>query len=443
MREARSLVNPLAPLGARALTTYEELAAPSRQGFPLPECMDQGRFVGHEVVAEFIQTFNRPVTWRSEAFGTRQTGGRGVDWRTNWEGARGRFFTGTGDGGDAFMPPELSVRLAEPGVADEQLFAQLRRTWQANVRARSSWTNYLDPNTGTPVDGWHQYLDGAPGQGGPATPGDILLNPVAIDGNPRPEAQLRIAGFHTPEPDHINDFRLSYISGTQTQLGPGQCADSTNGTHLIRSNANPVLDITVNGLNGLDVGAAAPLTWYAVYVVYDPITRQAGGVYSLNPGAPVLTDPSLQGYTLFRRIGWVRTLAGAGGIEDFEQYGSGKDRRYERTTTVVLVAAGIVPAVFPAVTAVSFAAQVAPTAQQMQVGTLVVGSAVGDLVLFRPTGTPGLPGYLRATNAVGSGLGASELFDMSTDANQSIDVTQIGTGLTTVSLWAVSWEESL
>ena len=187
LRAARQLVNPLATVGARALTAYEEISAPSRQGFPLPECFDQARFVGHAAVVAELEKFDRPVVWREEAFGKRLAGG-GVGWETNWEGPRGKFFQGTGDGGSAFMPPELAIRDAQADPerrAPQEFFDQLRTTWRVMLRTRFAWANFVDLDTGTPIDAWLVTLQ---------PNGDLNYDPVDEGGQPAPARAIHING---------------------------------------------------------------------------------------------------------------------------------------------------------------------------------------------------------------------------------------------------------
>jgi hypothetical protein len=58
-----------------------------------------------------------------------------------------------------------------------------------------------------------------------------------------------------------------------------------------------------SGNGGLDTGAIAASTWYAVYIIKRTDTNVVDVIYSTNGTAPTLPT----NYTLFRRIGWVFT----------------------------------------------------------------------------------------------------------------------------------------
>lgn len=70
------------------------------------------------------------------------------------------------------------------------------------------------------------------------------------------------------------------------------------------------------GANGLDTGALATSTWYAVLIIYNPTTNTVACLISLSATAP--TMPS--GYTFKLRVGWWRNAA-SGGYWRTIQYG--------------------------------------------------------------------------------------------------------------------------
>ncbi len=69
------------------------------------------------------------------------------------------------------------------------------------------------------------------------------------------------------------------------------------------SNVSLSLSTAFAGVNGLDTGSIAASTWYAVYVIYNPLTNRVAGLLSINYTSPTLPD----GYTMYRRWGWVLT----------------------------------------------------------------------------------------------------------------------------------------
>lgn len=75
-------------------------------------------------------------------------------------------------------------------------------------------------------------------------------------------------------------------------------------------------DITVSGVNGLDTGAPANNTWYAVFVITNALGTLVASLLSLSGTAPTLPG----GYTNFRRVGWVRRN-GSGNFVRFRMQG--------------------------------------------------------------------------------------------------------------------------
>lgn len=139
---------------------------------------------------------------------------------------------------------------------------------------------------------------------------------------------------------YINGLQLSFLTGTTIQVNAGMCRDSTNtndiivglplnvaatdtGVEPVAAGTGPVvINAAVNGAAGLDVGALANNTFYAVYAI--------GDSYGLQPGSALisanLVAPQLPfGYNMFFRIGYVKT-SGAAAILSFRQDGASLDR---------------------------------------------------------------------------------------------------------------------
>lgn len=123
-------------------------------------------------------------------------------------------------------------------------------------------------------------------------------------------------------PSYIEDLQLSRASASQLKIAPGKARDAADTTNL----ASPVslsLDITVAGAGGLDAGVEAILTWYYVYLIFDPSTTTYAGLISASAVAPTLPP----GYTVFRRVGSVFNDL-AGDFLDFAVIGSDRRRNY-------------------------------------------------------------------------------------------------------------------
>lgn len=139
---------------------------------------------------------------------------------------------------------------------------------------------------------------------------------------------------------YINGLKLTYLTGTTMQVSAGRCRNSTNVNDIsvglplnvaaTQTGVLPVdagtgavtINTAVNGAAGLDQGAMANDTFYAVYAI--------GDSYGVNPGSALisadLTSPLLPGgYDMFFRIGYIKS-SGAAAILPFRQDGCGLDR---------------------------------------------------------------------------------------------------------------------
>lgn len=121
---------------------------------------------------------------------------------------------------------------------------------------------------------------------------------------------------------YINGFGLSRNAVTPSSkidIAAGQCADGGN-TLLITTSAVTTVDITVAGTNGLDTGAEAASTLYALWIIRKD-DGTTSGLLSVSFTAP--TMPS--GYTTKRRIGsWFND--GSSNFLAATQVGTGRER---------------------------------------------------------------------------------------------------------------------
>lgn len=90
------------------------------------------------------------------------------------------------------------------------------------------------------------------------------------------------------------------LSNTELKILPGSCADASNNG--VFENDYITIDLTVNGLNGLDTGSVVDGTSYSVYLVQNPTTGDVGAVVSESITYGGVTLPS--GYTRFRKLPW-------------------------------------------------------------------------------------------------------------------------------------------
>jgi len=137
---------------------------------------------------------------------------------------------------------------------------------------------------------------------------------------------------------HINGCNVSFLTGTTLSLSAGQARDSQNINDISLAAAVTINAATV-GANGLDTGALANSTLYAVWLIGDSTKyNDAAGLLSTS-----FTSPSLPaGYDMARRVGAVLT-SGAAAILEFSQRGDGADRHmyYEvAVATDIAIAVG-------------------------------------------------------------------------------------------------------
>lgn len=121
-------------------------------------------------------------------------------------------------------------------------------------------------------------------------------------------------------PGFINGFQLANDTSDATNdavTGIGACRDSTGQYNIIlASHLIKRLDAAWavgDGNGGLDTGSKANSTWYAVYVIKRLDTGVVDVLYSTNITTPTLPT----NYTIFRRIGFIRT-DGSGVIRPFK-----------------------------------------------------------------------------------------------------------------------------
>lgn len=120
----------------------------------------------------------------------------------------------------------------------------------------------------------------------------------------------RVAAY---PPGYMSGLAVHWLGVSQVQIQPG-AASSHDNSYDLDATAPLVADITVVGPGGLDVGAEAANTWYAVYLIGDD--------FQVNPPAALLstnfTAPNSvpAGYDQYRRVGAVRNTAAS----DFRKF---------------------------------------------------------------------------------------------------------------------------
>ncbi len=114
-----------------------------------------------------------------------------------------------------------------------------------------------------------------------------------------------------PNPGTLFGLNMSTAgSSTTLTIAAGFAADSTNVKlmRLVSAMAKTTAAWAIGtAAGGLDTGTIAVNTWYHFYVIYNPTTDATDVVFSTNATTPTLPA----GYTLYRRIGSMRTETAA------------------------------------------------------------------------------------------------------------------------------------
>jgi hypothetical protein len=150
---------------------------------------------------------------------------------------------------------------------------------------------------------------------------------------------------------------MTWASNTTITVSAGQLRDSTNmydinvGNYLginpsVTANTTTTLNMTVNGVNGLDVGTFAASSTYYVYVVADSTGYNQPCVI-----ASLATQPYLPlGYSIWRRVGQFISNSSTH-IILFYQTGTKSQRTYQYDAPIILSLSGSTTPVAVALTA--------------------------------------------------------------------------------------------
>lgn len=221
-------------------------------------------------------------------------------------------------------------------------------------------------------------------------------------------------------------LQLSKASDSTVNVVAGQCRDKNNVYDIVIASAL-VIDAEIVGANGIDTGALANSTWYAVHAIGDS-TNYNNGATLLSTSA---TDPVMPaGYDVSRRIGWVKT-DGTADILEFSQYGEGSNRTYFWDAIVEVLSAGA-SATFAAI---DCSAGVPSTSNQAYVNCNLGVTSIGNVAEFRKTGSTSTALQAVSNGVTGADARASLLIEVndsqSTDyklseATDSLDVYIVG-----------------
>ena len=207
-------------------------------------------------------------------------------------------------------------------------------------------------------------------------------------------------------------LRLAWTSGTVITATAGRARNSTNENDIIASTALTVNAATI-GAGGLDQGALANNTFYAVYLIGDSTFNNST---SMVISANVTTGPLLPfGYDMSRRIGYVLT-SGAAAILEFRQVGEGVNRWMWYDVGIQELNAGA----SAAYAAVDIASSVPATATMVTFDAILTPTGAADLAHLQPTGATGATGYAVLSGPVAGAVMRAPL-TVPCDATPGID----------------------
>ncbi len=182
----------------------------------------------------------------------------------------------------------------------------------------------------------------------------------------------------------IQGLSLGWESATLVSVSAGRARNSSN-LNDITLDDDVVINAATTGAGGLDIGALANSTFYAVYVIGDSTKYEVGSaLISADLEQPLL--PS--GYDMYRRVGYVLT-SGAAAILEFRQVGSGEDRWMWYDVGIQELNAGA-SAVYAAV---DIATSVPAQATMVIFDAILTPTGAADLAHLQPTGATGADGY--------------------------------------------------
>lgn len=159
------------------------------------------------------------------------------------------------------------------------------------------------------------------------------------------------------QPNYANGLAISNNAttpNTKLDVAVGTIEDST-GTYQLQLAAAVTINAANTGLNGIDTGALAASTVYAVHLVCDPVDLStAGCMISLSSTAPVLPT----GYNAFALIGYAVTDSSVHFLKGYWTAGNSSSRLFmydapqatpitagAATTATAVVLTTLVPAV--------------------------------------------------------------------------------------------------
>ena len=200
---------------------------------------------------------------------------------------------------------------------------------------------------------------------------------------------------------YMDGLQCTYVSTTSVSFAAGACRDSSNTFDLVLSSAT-TLDLTTNGLNGLDQGALAASSDYAVYAIYsEQFNNQinvgggtstaypTGFIASLNlTGTPLLPAFYNTGGGFLRLVKYLKTN-GSSQIIPFVDSGNHTERTNTWPTAISVAPGGLTTGYVLQ----SFAAGMPPISTTVYLNGTFVPDTAGDFMTIAPGNTIAAPDY--------------------------------------------------
>jgi hypothetical protein len=185
---------------------------------------------------------------------------------------------------------------------------------------------------------------------------------------------------------YVNGFNLSWFSNTQLTMTDGLCRDSTDTWDIVvntTAHAGTVIDATIRGLNGLDSGALAASTFYAIFAIADSTYNHPSGflISATTHEAPVMPF----GYDVARRIGWALTDGSSHFVKMYQE-GNASDRTYYYETPISILSGGS-SATYTTVTLAAAIPVMSNLYSGVKFQALYTPAVAGNSASIRPTGS--------------------------------------------------------
>jgi hypothetical protein len=209
---------------------------------------------------------------------------------------------------------------------------------------------------------------------------------------------------------YVNNLEITWLTATTLSMAAGQARDSTNVFDIQLTEA-VTINAAVDGANGLDQGALANSTWYAVHLIGSSYNyAEPAAMLSTSRTAPLMP----QNYDIFRQIGWMLT-SGAAALLKVVIYGNGNVREYFWDAPITeLNAQGSAT-----YAAIDMASAIPPTSKIAYLNWKLVPATAGNLTKLRATGSASTTN-IELTGSVAAQPNAGQIV-MNTNSAQSID----------------------